>query len=79
MMEKDNERVVFFWLTGTDGALAMEMRAQKGATVGDFLRALAAFTGENLASCLGCVACCQERAPLTLMDAPALLLLLPEE
>ena len=75
----DKEKVSFFWLPAQGGALVMEMRAESEATVGDFLRALEAFAEENIASCLGCVACCQERAPLTIIDAPALLSLLPEE
>ena len=51
----------------------------KDASVNDLLAAFERFCAEKTASCYGCVGCCQERVPVTSLDAQMLLQILPEE
>lgn len=49
------------------------------SSVNDILAAFERFCAEKTASCYGCVGCCQERVPVTSLDAERLLQLLPTE
>ena len=61
----------------SDDDFFIDCRMDDVISVDDFLREFDAFCAEKTASCYGCVGCCQERVPVTYIDATTLLKILP--
>ncbi|MCL1976093.1 MAG: YkgJ family cysteine cluster protein [Firmicutes bacterium] len=73
-----NSKVEAFLITLEEHQLGHDLRlTSDDATIGDMLEALSDFAEKHLYKCLGCDGCCYERAPLTILDIPALATLLP--
>ena len=78
-----DNKISAFLLTYSDPLLGEVMGCDihlldEAATVADLMDALDDFAAQYMADCYGCDACCQERAPLTAADIPALAALLPQ-